>query len=279
VCREYGSRDYDRGDRAGEGETMGISEFAMGWFDLSGRCAIVSGGNTGLGQAFSVALATAGADVFVASLIDDDGSTRSMVEAAGARYGFLEIDVTAAGAPAAIVDACVEQLGSVDIVVNSAGVCPLADVVDFDRGPWDATVAVNLTAAFELSHAAAQVMIPQRRGKIINICSMFSYLGGRGSPAYAATKHGIAGLTKAYCDELAMYGIQVNGLAPGYFATPITAATRADADAERRVVEHIPAGRWGEPVDLMGALVFLASRASDYVNGHVLAVDGGYLVR
>ena len=258
---------------------MSITDFEMGWFGLSGRNAIVTGGNTGLGQAFTLALARAGADVLVPSLVDDDGATRRLVEEAGARYEFVQTDITAPGAPAQVVAACVERLGSVDVLVNSAGVCPLAGVLDFDRSPWDATVAVNLTAAFEMSHEVAKVMVPQRSGKIINICSMFSFLGGRWSPAYAATKHGIAGLTKAYCDELAMYGIQVNGIAPGYYATAITEATRGNPDTNRRVLEHIPAERWGEPVDLMGALVFLASRASDYVNGHVLAVDGGYLVR
>jgi NAD(P)-dependent dehydrogenase (short-subunit alcohol dehydrogenase family) len=258
---------------------MSITDFEMGWFGLAGRNAIVTGGNTGLGQAFTVALARAGANVLVPSLVDDDGSTRRLVEGSGARYEFVQTDITAPDAPRAVVRTCVERLGSVDILVNSAGVCPLADVLEFDRTPWDATVAVNLTAAFEMSHEVAKVMVPQRSGKIINICSMFSYLGGRWSPAYAATKHGIAGLTKAYCDELAMHGIQVNGIAPGYYATAITTATRADPDSNRRVLEHIPAERWGEPVDLMGALVFLAGRASDYVNGHVLAVDGGYLVR
>ena len=258
---------------------MEITEFAMDYFGLDGKNAIVTGGNTGLGQAFALALATAGANVFVPSIVDDDGSTKSMIEHAGVRYEFLQADITEAGVPRQAVDACVERLGSVDILVNSAGVCPLAEVLDFDRGPWDATVAVNLTAAFEMSHEVAQRMVPRRSGKIINICSMFSFLGGRLSPAYAATKHGIAGLTKAYCDELAMYDIQVNGIAPGYYATPITANTRSNPDTNRRVLEHIPAERWGEPADLMGAVVFLASRASDYVNGHVLAVDGGYLVR
>jgi NAD(P)-dependent dehydrogenase (short-subunit alcohol dehydrogenase family) len=140
-------------------------------------------------------------------------------------------------------------------------------------------VAINLTAAFEMSHEAARRMIPQRSGKIINICSVFTFLGGRRSPAYAATKHGIAGLTKAYCDELAGYGIQVNGIAPGYYATELTAVTRSDPALNKGVLDHIPTGRWGERADLMGAVVFLASRASDYVNGHILAVDGGYLVR
>jgi NAD(P)-dependent dehydrogenase (short-subunit alcohol dehydrogenase family) len=217
--------------------------------------------------------------VFVPSLVDDDGTTRSLIEQAGVRYEFVEADITAPGAPAEVIAECVRRLGSVDILVNSAGICPLGEVLEFGRDKWDATVSVNLTAAFEMSHEAAKVMIPQRSGKIINICSMFSFLGGRLSPAYAATKHGIAGLTKAYCDELAMYGIQVNGIAPGYYATAITANTRSNPDSSRKVLEHIPADRWGDPADLMGAVVFLASRAADYVNGHILAVDGGYLVR
>ena len=258
---------------------MEITEFAMGFFGLVGKNAIVTGGNTGLGQAFALALAKGGANVFVPSIVDDDGTTRRLIEAEGVRYEFVQADITRSGAPRQIVDVCVERLGSVDILDNSAGVCPLAEVLDFDRGPWDATVAVNLTAAFEMSYEVAKHMVPQRSGKIINICSMFSFLGGRLSPAYAATKHGIAGLTKAYCDELAMHNIQVNGIAPGYYATPITANTRSNPDSNRRVLEHIPAERWGEPADLMGTVVFLASRASDYVNGHVLAVDGGYLVR
>jgi NAD(P)-dependent dehydrogenase (short-subunit alcohol dehydrogenase family) len=256
-----------------------ISDFAMDYFSLEGKNAIVTGGNTGLGRAFALALAKAGAGVFAPSIAEDDGTTGALIEAEGVPYEFLEIDITAAGAPRLAVDACVERLGSVDILVNSAGVCPTAPVLEFGRPEWDATVAVNLTAAFEMSYEAARRMVPQRSGKIVNICSLFSFLGGERSPAYAATKHGIAGLTKAYSDELARYDIQVNGIAPGYYATAMTAATRGDPETSRRVLEHIPAGRWGEPLDLMGAVVFLASRASDYVNGQILAVDGGYLVR
>jgi 2-deoxy-D-gluconate 3-dehydrogenase len=258
---------------------MPISDFSMDFFSLAGRRAIVTGGNTGLGQAFTVALAKAGADLFVPSVMDDDGATRRLVEAAGRRYEFLKVDITAPAAPARVVDACVERFGGLDILVNSAGICPMAEVLEFGRPQWDAAVAVNLTAAFEMSHETAKRMVPQRSGKIINICSVFTFLGGQLSPAYAATKHGIAGLTKAYCDELARHNIQVNGIAPGYYATAITEATRSDPDTNRRVLEHIPADRWGDPADLMGAVVFLASRASDYVNGHILAVDGGYLVR
>jgi NAD(P)-dependent dehydrogenase (short-subunit alcohol dehydrogenase family) len=256
-----------------------IADFTLDHFSLAGKCAIVTGGNTGLGQAFTLALAKSGASVFAPSIVDDDGATRELVEAEGARYASMEVDLTSPGAPKAVVDACVEELGSLDILVNSAGVCPVARVLEFDRSRWDATVAVNLTAAFEMSYEAAQRMVPQRSGKIVNICSLFTFLGGQRSPAYAATKHGIAGLTKAYCDELAPHNIQVNGIAPGYYVTELTTATRSHPEANRRILEHIPADRWGDPHDLMGAVVFLASRASDYVNGHVLVVDGGYLVR
>jgi NAD(P)-dependent dehydrogenase (short-subunit alcohol dehydrogenase family) len=258
---------------------MNIQDFTLDFFSLRGKSAIVTGGNTGLGQAFTLALAKAGANVFVPSVMDDDGSTGPLVRAAGTKYEYLKMDITAAGAPAKIIGSCVETFGSIDILVNSAGICPMAEVLEFGRPQWDATVAVNLTAAFEMSYEAAKHMIPQRSGKIINICSLFSFLGGRWSSAYAATKHGIAGLTKAYCDELAMHNIQVNGIAPGYYATEITRKTRSNPVTNQRVLDHIPAERWGETVDLMGTLVFLASRASDYVNGHVLVVDGGYLVR
>jgi 2-deoxy-D-gluconate 3-dehydrogenase len=254
-------------------------DFGLDLFSLKGKNAIVTGGNTGLGQAFALGLAAAGADVFVPSLVSDDGETQKLVEAQGQRFAEMTADITAPGACASVVDACFEQFGSVDIVVNSAGISLLDDVENFDRAKWDPMIAINLTAAFELAHEATRYMIPQRSGKIINIASLFSFLGGRRSPAYAATKHGIAGFTKAYCDELAQHNIQVNALAPGYFATKITEATRSDPETNQRVIDHIPAGRWGDPGDLMGALVFLACRASDYVNGHTLVVDGGYLVR
>ncbi len=258
---------------------MEITEFTTDFFSLKGQRAIVTGGNSGLGRAFVVALAAAGADVFVPSLAPDDGTTAELVEERGARYEFLEADITQAGVPAQVVAACVERLGGVDILINSAGICLLDDVVAFDRSKWDPMISVNLTAAFDLAHEAGKLMIAQRSGKIVNIASLFSFLGGRMSPAYAATKAGIVGFTKAYADELGEHGIQVNALAPGYFATAITEQTRADGDASRRILEHIPANRWGDPADLMGAVVFLSSRASDYVNGHTLVVDGGYLVR
>jgi NAD(P)-dependent dehydrogenase (short-subunit alcohol dehydrogenase family) len=259
--------------------TMQIEDFGMDLFSLKRKNAIVTGGNTGLGRAFAVALAKAGANVFVPSLADDDGTTRRLIEAEGQEMVFMEADITSRGVPAQVVEACVERLGSVDILVNSAGICLLADVADFGREQWDPMLSVNLTAAFELAHEASRSMIIQGGGKIINIASLFSFLGGTSSPAYAATKAGIVGFTKAYCEELGRHNIQVNAIAPGYFATAITATTRSDAEANRRIVEHIPAERWGDAADLMGATVFLASQAANYVNGHVLVVDGGYLVR
>src|SRR2546429_4792932 len=258
---------------------MNIPAFSLDLYPRAGRNAIVTGGNPGLGRAFSVALARAGADVVVVGLAEDDGTTRRLIEGAGRQMEFVLADITQAGVPAAVVHRCVETLGSVDILVNSAGIALLSDVEQFGRDQWDPMVSVNLTAAFELAYEAGKFMIGQRSGKIINIASLFSFLGGQRSPAYAATKAGIVGFTKAYCDELAMYNIQVNAIAPGYFKTAITEATRADPGADRRIVEHIPAARSRHTADLLRAVVFLASQASDYVNGHVLVVDGGYLVR
>lgn len=258
---------------------MSIADFSMDLFSLHGRRAIVTGGNTGLGQAFTLALAKAGADVFVAGMSSDDGETRHLVRAEGRRYEECKVDITEAGAAASVVEHCVSTLGGVDVLVNSAGISNLAPVTDFTRELWDPMVAVNLTAAFEVSHEASKQMMSQGSGKIINVASLFSFLGGLQSPAYAATKHGLVGLTKAYADELGPFGIQVNAIAPGYVATAMTQRTRSNAELNRKVIEHTPAARWGEASDLMGAMVFLASSASNYVNGHTLTIDGGYLVR
>jgi NAD(P)-dependent dehydrogenase (short-subunit alcohol dehydrogenase family) len=258
---------------------MRIQDFTMDFFSLKGKNAVVTGGNTGLGQSFALALAKAGANLFVPSIMEDDGKTKGLIEAEGVCYEFMKIDITNDSAPMKIIETCVVKLGSIDILVNSAGISILAEVDNFGREQWDKMVRVNLTAAFELSYEASKYMIPQRSGKIINVCSLFSFLGGQLSPAYASTKHGLAGFTKAYCDELAQYNIQVNAIAPGYYATAITERTRSNPETNQRVLDHIPANRWGEPMDLMGTTIFLASKASDYVNGHILVVDGGYLVR
>ena len=259
---------------------MNVTDFTMGFFSLEGKNAIVTGGNSGLGQAFSVALAKAGANVLAVSLVEEDDETRQWVEDCGVQYMHLAADITADGECARAVEACVEAWGSIDILVNCAGICiNIEDVTQFTRKEWDKMVAVNLTAAFEMTHEACKYMIKQNRGKIINIGSLFSFMGGQWSPAYAATKHGIVGLTKAMCDELAQFDVQVNAIAPGYFATKLTEKTRNDPQRNATILSHIPANRWGWTADLMGACVFLASDASNYVNGTVLTVDGGYLMR
>ena len=258
---------------------MEITDFKMDYFSLKGKNAIVTGGNTGLGQAFSLALAKAGANVFMPSIMPDDVEFNKLIEAEGSKAIYMEADITKDGVCKKIVNTCVAELGSVDILVNCAGVCLCEDVEKFGRELWDKMVQINLTAAFEMSHECAKVMIPQKSGKMINICSLFSFLGCQLSPAYVATKHGIAGLTKAYCDELGQYNIQVNGIAPGYFKTKAAEYSMNNPERNKWIVDHTPANRWGEVHDLMGATVFLASDASQFVNGSILAVDGGFLIR
>ncbi|MCF7940223.1 MAG: SDR family oxidoreductase [Spirochaetia bacterium] len=258
---------------------MREQDFTMDLFSLKNKNAIVTGGNGGLGKAFSTALAKAGANVVVPSLYDDD-STKSLVEDCGVDYLYIESDITQDGECKRVVDSCIAAFGSVDILINCAGISlNVQDVKEYSRKEWDKMVAVNLTAAFEMIHEACPHMIGQKSGKIINIASLYSFLGGKWSPAYASTKHGIVGLTKTMCDELAEFNIQVNAIAPGYFATALTEQTRSDEKRNNEILAHIPANHWGETVDLMGATIFLASEASSYVNGTVLTVDGGYLMR
>ena len=247
---------------------------------LDGKCAIITGAGAGIGKEIAITFATAGASVVVSDINADAANhVVDEIQQLGGQAFACRCDITSEQELSALADFAISKLGKVDILVNNAGICKLNKVLDFGRADWDPMIDVNLTAAFELSYEAAKIMIPQKSGKIINICSLFSYLGGQWSPAYSATKHALAGFTKAYCDELGQYNIQVNGIAPGYYATDITLATRSNPETNQRVLDHIPANRWGDTQDLMGAAVFLASQASNYVNGHLLVVDGGYLVR
>lgn len=258
---------------------MNITDFQMDYFSLKGKNAIVTGGNTGLGQAFSLSLAKAGANVLMPSIMPDDPEFTKLIEAEGVKGIYMKADLTEEGIPKRIVDRCIAEFGSVDILINCAGIGLNKEFKEYSRKQWDPMVQINLTAAFEISHEAALHMIEQKSGKIINICSLYTFLGGQWSPAYAATKHGIAGLTKAFCDELAQYNIQVNGIAPGYFKTAVTEQTRSNPERNKWVIDHSPEGRWGDVHDLMGTTVFLASKASQFVNGHILTVDGGFLTR
>jgi 2-deoxy-D-gluconate 3-dehydrogenase len=247
-------------------------------FDLAGKRALVTGANTGIGQAIAVALAEAGADVALAGRSAPD-ETLALIAATGRKAADLRADLASIAPVAGLVDEAVAALGGLDILVNNAGIIRRNDLADFTEEDWDAVVDTNLKTLFFLSQAAAKVMMAQGSGKIVNIASLLSFQGGIRVPSYAAAKSGVAGLTKALANELAPKGVQVNAIAPGYIATNNTAALQADETRNRQIIERIPAGRWGKPADIAGAAVFLASPASNYVTGHVLAVDGGWLAR
>jgi len=247
-------------------------------FNLAGRTALVTGANTGLGQGIAVALAQAGADI-VAAGRSPAADTAARVQALGRRFLDVRADLSSTRPVREVVDAAVGLNGRLDIVVNNAGIIRRADSLDVEEADWDAVIATNLKSPFFLAQAAARHMAAHGGGKIINIASLLSFQGGIRVPAYAASKSAIAGLTRALANEWAAQGINVNAIAPGYFDTNNTAALRADPVREPAILARIPAGRWGQPQDLGGAAVFLASRASDYVHGIVLPVDGGWLAR
>jgi 2-deoxy-D-gluconate 3-dehydrogenase len=247
-------------------------------FSLAGQTALVTGANTGLGQAIAIALAEAGADI-VAAGRSTPADTAARVEAAGRRFLFVHADFGASGAMQGVADAAHAFQGRLDILVNNAGTIHRADSLDVTEADWDAVMNTNLKSLFFLSQAVARYMAPQGAGKIINVASLLSFQGGIRVPAYTASKSAVAGLTRALANEWAPKGINVNALAPGYFETNNTAALRTDAERAPAILARIPAGRWGNPDDLAGAAVFLASRASDYVHGIVLPVDGGWLAR
>jgi len=247
-------------------------------FDLSGKVAIVTGANTGIGQAIALALAAAGADIAAVGRTPAE-ATIAQARALGRRAEMIAADLSTIAPVPGVIAQTLEKFGRLDILVNNAGIIRRADAVDFSEADWDAVIDTNLKSVFFLAQAAARPMIAQGSGKIINIASLLSFQGGIRVPSYTASKAGVAGLTKLLANEWAGKGVQVNGLAPGYIATNNTAALQADPLRNQAILDRIPAGRWGTPADLGGAAVFLASSASDYVSGHILAVDGGWLAR
>ena len=249
-----------------------------GLFDLTGRVAVVTGANTGIGQGLAIALAEAGADVALVGRTPAE-KTAERVRAAGRRAAIVGADLSTIAPVQEVVDQTLSELGGLDILVNNAGIIRRGDALDFSEEDWDAVIDTNLKSVFFLCQAAARQMVSKGRGKIINIASMLSFQGGIRVPSYTASKSGVAGLTKLLANEWAAKGINVNAIAPGYIATNNTAALQADELRNRQIMERIPAGRWGQPSDLAGAVVFLASDASDYVQGHILAIDGGWLAR
>ncbi|MBW8842061.1 MAG: 2-dehydro-3-deoxy-D-gluconate 5-dehydrogenase KduD [Sphingomonadales bacterium] len=247
-------------------------------FDLSGKVAIVTGANTGIGQAIALALAEAGADIAAVGRTPAE-DTVAKARALGRHAEIVSADLSTIEPVQRIVDETVDKLGGLDILVNNAGIIRRADAVDFTEEDWDAVVDTNLKSVFFLCQAAGRHMIANGGGKIINIASMLTFQGGIRVPSYTASKSGIGGLTKLLANEWASKGVNVNAIAPGYIATNNTAALQADEVRNKSILDRIPAGRWGDASDLGGAAVFLASRAADYVQGHILAVDGGWLAR
>ncbi|MGB9752174.1 2-dehydro-3-deoxy-D-gluconate 5-dehydrogenase KduD [Roseiflexus castenholzii] len=252
---------------------------ALDLFRLDGRVALVTGGDKGLGQGIAIALAQAGADVAVVSRSGNAVATLDAIAATGRRSVALTADLSSTAPVEGVVSETITRLGRLDILVNNAGIIRRAPAVDYGWNDWRAVLDVNLDAVWALCQAAGRPMIAQGHGKIINVASLLAFQGGIRVPAYAAAKHAVAGLTKALANEWAHLGGNVNAIAPGYMVTDNTQALRDDPERSRQILERIPAGRWGVPADLAGAAIFLASSASDYVHGHVLVVDGGWLAR
>ncbi len=248
-------------------------------FKLDGRVALVTGASAGLGQAIAIALAEAGAEVACHGNSRSPEATCEAVAKAGRTSLAVVGDLSETETPRKMIEATIDKFGRLDILINNAGTIRRAPAVDYSEEDWATVIQVNLSAVFRLSQLAGRQMISQGQGKIVNIASLLSFQGGITVPAYAASKGGVAQLTKALSNEWAGKGINVNAIAPGYMRTDNTKALQQDETRNRQILERIPAGRWGEPGDLAGAAIFLASPASDYVNGEVLVVDGGWMGR
>jgi len=248
-------------------------------FNLAGKVALVTGCNTGLGQAMAIALAEAGADVVGINRSAPTDAEKA-IKAVGRKFFDLRADVGQTDKLAGLVDQAVQLAGRIDILVNNAGIIRRQDAIDFTEKDWDDVMDVNLKSVFFLSQAVARQLIAQGQGgKIINIASMLSFQGGIRVPSYTSSKSGVLGLTRLMANEWAKHGINVNAIAPGYMDTNNTEAIRADAQRNAEILGRIPAGRWGLPEDMAGPVVFLASEASNYLQGHTMAVDGGWLAR
>lgn len=257
-----------------------MTKFSTESFSVKGKNAIVTGGARGLGKYYTIALTMYGANVTVVSSSNQAWeSLRESVEQNEGNVAFIQQDLKEQGAAEKVVSQAVETWGSLDILVNNAGVQIRNNVLDYKDEDWQNVIDINLNATYYMAHEAAKVMTEQQTGKIINIGSMQSYRAGKNIFLYAASKHGVVGITRAYADALAPYNIQVNALSPGYIRTDMTKVLEEDPIRGPEIKGHIPSGEWGVPEDLMGPLIFLASSASDYVTGTTLPVDGGYLLR
>jgi 2-dehydro-3-deoxy-D-gluconate 5-dehydrogenase len=250
-------------------------------FSLAGQTALVTGGATGIGAAIARALAAAGADVAITANTRSGGEVLASVRQAGQRAMEVPADLAAmdGAAMARALDTVEAALGPVSLLVNSAGIIRRADAAQYSADDWDAVIDVNLNAVWRITQAAGGRMVARGRGSVVTIASLLSFQGGIRVPAYTASKHAVAGLTKALANEWAAHGVNVNAIAPGYVETANTEALRADEARSRQILDRIPAGRWGKPEDIAGTAVFLASDAARYIHGQIIAVDGGWLAR
>ncbi|XEC94154.1 2-dehydro-3-deoxy-D-gluconate 5-dehydrogenase KduD [Paenibacillus tarimensis] len=251
----------------------------MNPFDLTGKAAVVTGAGRGLGKAIAIGLAEAGADVVLVTNRTPADDVKQEIEGLGRRALTIQADVADRSKLPSIIEQTLEGFGRIDVLVNNAGIIRRTPAADHSYEDWQTVLDVNLNSVFTLCQLAGREMIRQGSGKIINIASMLSFQGGITVPGYTSSKHAVAGLTKALANEWASKGVQVNAIAPGYMSTDNTEALREDPVRSKQILERIPAGRWGELQDMKGPAVFLASAASDYMNGHILCVDGGWMVR
>ncbi|WP_028612002.1 2-dehydro-3-deoxy-D-gluconate 5-dehydrogenase KduD [Paenibacillus harenae] len=251
----------------------------MSLFDLTGKTAIVTGAGRGLGEAIALGLAKAGADVALVTNRTPADRSAEAIRALGRKAITIQADIGDRSKLAGITERTVDELGRIDILVNNAGIIRRTPAAEHSYEDWQEVLDVNLNSVFVLSQLAGKHMIERGSGKIINVASMLSFQGGITVPGYTSSKHAVAGLTKALANEWASKGLQVNAIAPGYMSTDNTEALREDPVRSTQILQRIPAGRWGTSEDLVGPAVFLASSASDYMNGHIMAVDGGWLVR
>jgi 2-deoxy-D-gluconate 3-dehydrogenase len=256
--------------------TDAIKSFSMDWFSLKGKVALITGGNKGLGLGYAVAFAKAGADVFVTHHAHKADDAKALVEAEGVRFGSIQGDLSKPLDRKSAVDACIDAFGRIDILVNNAATNHFQDFLEFPDEEFDRVVELNLKTVYYLGHDVAKLMVKQGGGKILNIGSALSYTADGKCPGYVTAKHGVLGITKSFANELGRYNIQCNCICPGFFKTDVNAAVSEDKAFYDHITGQISAGHWGTPADLMGAAVFLASKASDYLNGADVNIDGGF---
>lgn len=256
--------------------TRDIKDFSMDIFSLKGKTAIVTGANQNLGMAYALAFAKAGADLYIPHFTDDTSEIKELIESTGRKVAFLQGDLRNRQHIQDIVKGCVDTYGKIDILVNNAGLGHFDPFLEYPDAAWNNIIDVNLNAVYYLGHEVAREMVKRRSGKIINIASALSFTADKKCPPYVASKHGVIGITRTFANELGEYNIQTNAIAPGFYQTEINKAISDDTAFYDKITNRIPAGRWGCAYDLMATAVFLASGASDYINGWTINVDGGF---